>query len=111
MSSEIKSIKRRKPVIRSLEQIIMLPGSQRTIIKSRTKERNNSITRMEKNTTNKTLGKKMMIENQERPESNLVIPVGYVQRPHMATSLNARTFRSTFQVNQEDQLVHLKKSA
>ena len=89
MSLEIKSIKRRKPVIRSLEQIIMLPGSQRTIIKSRTNKRNNSITGMEKNTTNKTLGEQMMVENLERPRRKLVILLGYVQRPHMATFLNA----------------------
>ena len=47
MSLEIKSIKRRKLIIRSLEQIIMLPRSQRTIIKSRTEEENNPITKRE----------------------------------------------------------------
>ena len=68
MSLEIKSIKRRKQVIRSLGQIIMLLGSRMTVLKNRTKERNNQVTGMEENTTSKTLGKKMMIENQERPE-------------------------------------------
>ena len=69
MNLETRSIKgKRIPIIKSPKQIIMLPGSQKTNIKTRTKERNNPITGMEKNTTNKTLGKKMIIENQERPQ-------------------------------------------
>ena len=68
MSSAIKSIKRRKPVIRSLEQIIMLPGSQRTIIKKQGERKKQSHYRNGKEHYKQNTGKKMMIENQERPE-------------------------------------------
>ena len=53
----------------------------------------------------------MMTGKQKRQEYIPVIPAEYVWRPHMATFLNAQNSRSTFQANQEDQLVHLKKSA
>ena len=109
MSLEIESIKRRKQAIRSLRQINMPPGSQMTVIENRTKEGSNQATGMEENTTNKTLGEKMMIENQKRPEENLVIPVECVKRQHMETYLSAWISRSTFQASQGDQLVHLKK--
>ena len=45
MSSEIKSIKKRNQVIRSPEQITMLPKSLRAVIEKRTKEKNNHINR------------------------------------------------------------------
>ena len=82
-----------------------------TLIKSKTKERSNQATAMKGNTTNKSLEKQMITENPETSRGKLVILVGYVQKPHTPTFLDAQIFKSTFQVNQKDHLAFLKKSA
>ena len=37
--------------------------------------------------------------------------VEYAQKPHMVIGLDAQSFRSTFQANQEDQSAHPRKFA
>ena len=69
MSSEIKSTKGRNQTTRSPEQIIMLPKSLRAVI-------NNPITKTKKQTTNKTLRKKIMTGKTKEAKVKGRIPCG-----------------------------------